>query len=480
MSGEYRAILRGMARTDDAAFAEYLDDLLFPAHLREMSLFADYHDKALLLAPRGHAKTTLFNYRVARLIGLSQGRDRFGILTATSPDAEARSRAIRRLVEQPHFADVFPWARAGVEGTKWTDEAWTVKGAELGKDHTVVAMGLGGVRAGPRLNVLIADDVVGKQENETASQRQKALDTYFSVVDPMLVPDGRRMFLGTRWHEDDLYAHLIRLGWPHQVRQALTDGQPLWPGYWSKELLDEKRADLGRAIFDLQYMNDPSGTGGNIFKRGWFQYVDRLPVGTYPRRAGMDLAAGTKERSDYTAVTEWLEDAEHNLYFVGGYRDRLDQGHRAWLTGMTDGVFGLAPERIPDTTGPRLLWPTNALPAGFAGLQVHNDGARPLTRVNIEATVFQSTFAREVINKTRLPAVAVWPDKDKVTRARTLAARYEAGKVFHLRSATGLEDYEHELVAFPNGEHDDFVDAAVYGADLNAAATEFYFTAGQR
>ena len=75
--------------------------------------------------------------------------------------------------------------------------------------------------------------------------------------------------------------------------------------------------------------------------------------------------------------------------------------------------------------------------------------------------------------------MAVWPDTDKVTRARTLAARYEAGKVFHLRSAPGLEDFEHELVAFPNGEHDDFVDAAIYGADLNAAS-EFYFTAGQR
>jgi hypothetical protein len=48
------------------------------------------------------------------------------------------------------------------------------------------------------------------------------------------------------------------------------------------------------------------------------------------------------------------------------------------------------------------------------------------------------------------------------------AARYEAGKVFHLRSAPGLVDYEDELLAFPNGAHDDQVDAAVYGADLGA------------
>ena len=75
---------------------------------------------------------------------------------------------------------------------------------------------------------------------------------------------------------------------------------------------------------------------------------------------------------------------------------------------------------------------------------------------------------RELLSRTHLPAVAVRPDRDKVTRARTLAARYEGGKVFHLRSAPGLADFEHELVAFPNGQHDDQVDAAVYGAALGA------------
>jgi len=84
----------------------------------------------------------------------------------------------------------------------------------------------------------------------------------------------------------------------------------------------------------------------------------------------------------------------------------------------------------------------------------------------IEATVFQATFVHELLSRTQLPAIPVRPDRDKVTRARALAARYEAGKVFHLRSAPGLTDFEDELVAFPNAAHDDQVDAAVYGADL--------------
>src|SRR5664280_3348696 len=475
MTSTYREELRLAAATNDAAFAEYMSDLVFPEHLREASRFANRHVRGLVLAPRGHAKTTLFLHRAARLIGVTRGAWRLGILTAVDDDAESRSRAIRDLVERPRFAEVFPWAHAGVEGRRWSDGAWTVRGANLGKDYTWTAMSLGSVRAGPRLDALIADDPVGQQENLTPAGRLKALETYRMVVDPMLVPGGTRTFLGTRFHDDDIYASLIRAGWPHIVRKAIgDDGTPLWPDYWSLALLEAQRAELGSAVFNLQYQNDPSGMGGNIFRRDWFQSVDRVPDGV--RSVGMDLAASSKERSDYTAAVEWVTDGDGNLYLVGAWRERLEEGHRAWLTGVDD---ARSPVTMgPGTTGPRLLWPTEQLPAGFAGLTDRYPAARNLVAVNIEATQYQSTFVRELLGRTGLPARAVYPDKDKVTRARTLAARYEAGKVFHLRDAPGREAFEAEAVAFPNGRNDDLVDAAVYGADLNRT-NDFYFTSAR-
>ncbi|MGD0863702.1 MAG: hypothetical protein ABSA21_13270 [Candidatus Limnocylindrales bacterium] len=475
MSPTYRELLLARAPYSDAAFAEYMSDLVFPQHLRDASLFAERHERGLILAPRGHAKTTLFLHRAARRIGASQGRRRLGILTAVDADAEGRSRAIRALIEGPRFAEVFPWAAAGVEGRPWTDAAWSVRGVDLGKDVTCLAMSLGSVRAGARLDELVADDPVSAQENLTAAGRAKALETYLTVVDPMVTPGGKRIFLGTRWHEDDIYAELIRRGWPHLTYRAIGDGgTALWPDYWSLERLAAKRAELGSAIFDLQYQNDPAGMGGNVFRRDWFRYVDRVPDGQ--RRVGMDLAASSKERADYTAVVEWVEDSDHRLYLCGAWRARLDEGHRRWLTGLDEAG-------APDgslTDGPRLLWPTASLPSGFVGLTSANSAARPLSVLNIEATTFQSTFTRELLARTRLPAAAVFPDRDKVTRARTLAARYESGTVFHLRGAPGLDAYEREAVAFPNGDHDDLIDAAVYGADLNGTTNDFYFTAGRR
>jgi len=344
----------------------------------------------------------------------------------------------------------------------------------------MTTMGLRSVRAGARLDYLLADDMVGLQENRTAGQRELVRQTYYSVVDPMVVPwsvalggPGQRWFLGTRWHEDDIYATLIKSSWPYLLRKAIQDdGTALWPSYWPLEKLVEKRSGetgIGSAYFDLQYQNDPSGMGGNIFKREWFKYVDRVPAGA--RRVGVDLAITANQRSDYTAAVEVLEDDEHNLYVVGAWHERLDESHRPWLTGLDDA--GTPILSGPPSVGPRLSWPVDHLPFGFAGLNEQYPAPRQLSALNIESTVFQVTFTREILRMTRLPARAVYPGSDKVTRARTLATRYEAGKVYHLRTAPGLRDLEAELIGFPNAQHDDLVDAEVYAADVGG--NEFSF-----
>lgn len=468
----YWARVRLRARHDDVAFGEYLADHLYPGHIRELLREIGTHPRSVHLLPRGHAKTTAAIHYLARRIGSAEGRIRVGIATATDDDAIKRSRAVRNIVESPRFAEVFPWARSGVAGAKWTEGEWTIRGAEaaIGKDATLLAGSLYGLKPGPRFDLLLCDDLVGPDEVATQGQRAKAEERFWAVIEPMLTPDGQIVVLGTRWHEDDLYADLMAKGWPAHVRQALdADDGALWPEYWSAERLLAKREELGRAIFELQYQNDPAGMGGNIVQRAWFRQVDQLPAGA--RRVGVDLAASTRERSDYTAAVEVLEDGAGNLYVAGAWRARLDEGHRSWLTGLDDAGAAV------HAAGPRLLWPTRLLPPGFVGVTVANDAARSLASVEIEATVYQSTFVKELLRTSRLPARAVYPDRDKVTRARTLAARYEAGKVFHLRGAPGIGDLEAELVRFPNGEHDDTVDALVYAADLNGV--QFSFAAGR-
>ncbi len=85
-------------------------------------------------------------------------------------------------------------------------------------------------------------------------------------------------------------------------------------------------------------------------------------------RVGVDPNAAGSERPDYTAAVEWWEDDEHNLYLAGAWRERLSEGHRAWLTRRTESTEANAPAEFGRPQGPPLSWPEMLLPEGFAGL----------------------------------------------------------------------------------------------------------------
>ena len=107
------------------------------------------HERGIILAPRGHAKTTLFLHRAARLIGVSEGRRRLGILTAVDDDSEARSTGnpwlLSRTLSSPRSS---PGPLAASRAGPGPIRPGRVRGVDLGKDHTTLAMSLGSVRAG--------------------------------------------------------------------------------------------------------------------------------------------------------------------------------------------------------------------------------------------------------------------------------------------------------------------------------------------
>jgi len=63
-----------------------------------------------------------------------------------------------------------------------------------------------------------------------------------------------------------------------------------------------------------------------------------------------------------------------------------------------------------------------------------------------------------------IPIEGLRSDVDKVTRARAVAAKYEAGKVHHHISLKG-SDLELEELSFPKG-HDDLIDAVGFAMNL--------------
>ena len=62
------------------------------------------------------------------------------------------------------------------------------------------------------------------------------------------------------------------------------------------------------------------------------------------------------------------------------------------------------------------------------------------------------------------PFMVLKPDGDKVRRTVAISTQYENGMVYHRASsqAPWLGDFEHELMLFPVGSHDDCVDCLAY------------------
>jgi predicted phage terminase large subunit-like protein len=91
--------------------------------------------------------------------------------------------------------------------------------------------------------------------------------------------------------------------------------------------------------------------------------------------------------------------------------------------------------------------------------------------INIEAVQYQSAMVQELIRNTMLPVQSVKPTKDKLTRFMPIEGKYEHGHIIHSRQLS--QDFEGELLEFPDGAHDDMVDALVYSINAHDAGVVF-------
>jgi predicted phage terminase large subunit-like protein len=83
--------------------------------------------------------------------------------------------------------------------------------------------------------------------------------------------------------------------------------------------------------------------------------------------------------------------------------------------------------------------------------------------ISIERLGYGLSIIQELVREG-FPITRLEPDQDKVARALPAAARYEEHRVFHPRGAFWLDDFEQELLVFPNGRNDDQVDVTAYAA----------------
>lgn len=446
--------MKGLARSTDwteavTAYGEYVFGYK-PAqhHIEMIQHISDSilrRDNSVTLEPRGAAKTTWGNTIFLSWLACTFPDIRIGLISNTSTQAFDFSRAIRfTLASNAKHREIFGDC---VSPEKWTNMEWLHRDSKWhgSKDVTMFAVGAEGAVISKRFDLLFCDDILDEENTKTPEAREKVETWFFKTLLPCLDKGGVVVILGTRWAADDLYEKLMRpthleegRGWRSKVVSALQgekgEVRSYWPEHWTVQDLEKKRSEIGTPLFMCAYQNDIEGLlSGNVFQARYFKYFTDPPEGL-TTVMGVDLASSEKERADYTARVTTSRDQNGDFYVHSYYRDRRESGHAEFIA---DGFRAWMPDLVV-----------------------------------VESQQFQSTLVQEVMRDyPRIPIEGKASDVDKTTRARAVAAKFEAGKVY-LHESLRDSEFTRELLAFPKG-HDDLVDALGFSFDLGGEG--FFF-----
>ena len=350
------------------------------------------------------------------------------------------SRKIRRLAD---------------EYTELSKDRKAVDEWEMKAGGTLCAVGVGSGVTGYGASLIVIDDPVkSRAEAESRAYRENTWDWFNDDIYTRLEPGASIILIQTRWNEDDLAGRLLKemkdggerwevLSLPAIAEESdalnRKEGAALCPDRFNIEELMRIKKKLGEYTFTSLYKQRPVPREGGLFKRSWFTRIaENAPEGLRWFR-GYDLAASTRTSADYTASFRCAIDRESgDLYIADGFRARVE-----------------GPEQRQYIVG-RMREEKNT---------VHG----------IEAALHGKVFVQELRREVALAGVplrAVDPDGDKYTRALAWANRAAEKKVVLVRGPW-IAEFLEEVTRFPDGRHDDQVDAVSLAVKLMSEGTGY-------
>ncbi len=368
-----------------------------------------------------------------------------GIFSHTRPIAKSFLRQIQMELEQNDLLkDLFPeifWADPRREAPVWSlDNGLVVKRASNPKEATVEAWGLvDGQPTSKHFRLLVYDDVVTKESVSTPEQIQKTTDAWALSLN-LGAAGGARRYIGTRYHRNDTWRAILDRGAARERRHPATvDGQPDGaPVFLTREVLAEKRREMGPHVFAAQMLQDPTAEEVQGFRKEWQQDWRPEPEAwrAMNRYLLVDPAGEKKKDNDYTVAVVIGLGPDQNYYLIDGVRDRLS------LTERTSLLFRLHRKYRP-------------LKTGYEKYGKDSD---------IEH--IQDVMNREHYRFAITPLGGAVAKKDRI---RKLVPLFESGRFF-LPRALYFTDYEQktqdfralldsEYEDFPVCQHDDVLDA---------------------
>lgn len=286
---------------------------------------------------REHYKSTIITFgQSIRDIITDPDHTLIGIFSHTRPIAKGFLEQIKRELENNTFLKaLFPdvlYADPKTQSPKWSlDSGLIVKRKTNPKEATVEAWGVvDGQPTGKHFTVLVYDDIVTRESVTTPEQIKKtteALELSYNLG----AQGGKRRFIGTRYHANDSYKTLmdretaIARIYP-ATDNGKMDGEPV---FLPKEVLLEKRRDMGPYTFGTQMLQDPVADKAMGFKTEWLMFYENLgDTSKWNKYILVDAASKKKSTSDYTVMEVVGLAPDNNYYLIDAVRDRLNLTQR--------------------------------------------------------------------------------------------------------------------------------------------------------
>lgn len=304
----------------------------------------------------------------------------------------------------------------------------------------------GGTIVGMHGNVIIIDDPLSVEMSYSKANRDRA-NRFITTTLPERVRDKEKtpiILIMQRLHEDDPTGHILKKGvsvkhicLPAELGANTTKGLEhlytdglLDPKRMSKEVLSKKKAQLGSFGYSGQYDQSPYPEGGGKIKGEWFDIVHENELPT-------DIIWDLWIDGAYTKNTA----NDPTGLLVTGYKD-----NRLYIKHAFDAFLEM----------PGLL----AKIPGYA----EANGLTQKSRVYIEPKASGKSLKQLLKQDTNLNAVEITSflvNEGKEARIQTAAPSVEAGRVTLVRGGWN-DNFIHQLEAYPNGKHDEYVDLLGY------------------
>jgi len=229
-------------------------------------------------APRGFAKSTVIGCEIPLLLALT--RPYFPIALGLSTDALVEAR-FDRIMEQfttnelilEDFGEMKP--RRG-------DAIWNRHHLHLKNGATIQGFSVMGRKRGARPQLFILDDPENDPSSDSQTSQQLLLEKFegilFRQIIPMLEQGAAIFWIGTLINRRSFLYHATCMQdsrfeyWNRRVCKAIeydmktpSHTKVLWPEKWPQEVLEVRRAEIGNAAFNAEYLNDPISDTERLF-----------------------------------------------------------------------------------------------------------------------------------------------------------------------------------------------------------------------